>query len=406
MDPFTISLAMAPLIVSSAKLTMLISAVRDSYKTAPTTLIATFTECKIIHIGLFRIQELVYKNETDLSFRLKAQTPLREAFDGALTGCRMTLAALNLELDKLVEPKKVMNPMEIGFQAKARLVWKEDIMQQLLDQTRGQMLSLRCLIELLESETQADMLRLLKENIVDIRKILHRAKSIRSDQGVDDDQSSFHFENQSAACGLTPSYQAQLAQSSSYQRAEKVVAEELLTSKIKLLDEKYVLEEKLEELRLDADLKDEKAAHLKKITMPMGERIIRLESDIKSKDEKVVQLENELAFEDEIVFRLENEILTKDAKVARLEEDIVWMREEATQLEQDVKLRHEKMGILERDLSLKDKHIVLKTKRITELEGRSIQTIKMDGFEDDNVIDWLVEICNAHSTAPIHKGRG
>lgn len=107
----------------------------------------------------------------------------------------MTLAALNLEMNKLVEPKKGKNSMEVGFKAKARLVWKEDIMKQLLYQTRGQMSSLRCLIELLESETQADMLRLLKENIVDIRKILHRAKSIRSSQGVDDDQSSFHFDN-------------------------------------------------------------------------------------------------------------------------------------------------------------------------------------------------------------------
>lgn len=355
-------MAVAPLVLSTTKLTMLISAVRESYKSAPTTLIATLTECKIIHIALFKIQELVYKNETELSSRLEAQTPLRDAFDGALTGCRMTLAALNLELDKLVEPKKVTNPMEIGFQAKARLVWKEDIMKQLLDQTRGQMSSLRCLIELLESETQADMLRLLKENIVDIRRILHRAKSIRSYQGVDDDQSSFHFDNQSAAYGLAPSYQAQLAQSSSYQRAEKAAADELLTSKIELLDEKYALQEKLEELHLDADLKDEKIAQLVKATASMDKKITRLKNDILSKDGKVVQLENDIVLQGEIVIRLENEILTKDAKVTRLEEDIVWMQEEATQLQQDVKLRHDKMGILERDLSLKDKPLVSKKK--------------------------------------------
>ena len=246
MDPFTISMAVAPLVLSSTKLAMLISAVRDSYKSAPTTLTATLTECKIIHIALFKIQELVYKNETNLSSRLKAQAPLREAFDGALTGCRMTLSALNLELNKLVEPKKGTNLMGIGFQAKARLVWKEDIMKPLLDQTRGQMSSLRHLIEILESETQADMFRLLKENIEDIRNILHRAKSIRSYQGIDDDQSSFHFVNQSAAFGLVPSYEAQLSQSSAYQRAEKVAADELLTRKIELLSEKYALEEKLE----------------------------------------------------------------------------------------------------------------------------------------------------------------
>lgn len=50
-------------------------------------------------------------------------------------------------------------------------------MKQLLDQTRGQMSFLACLIELLESATQADIFRLLKQTTANIRKILHRAKS-------------------------------------------------------------------------------------------------------------------------------------------------------------------------------------------------------------------------------------
>lgn len=98
-------MAVAPLVMSSAKLTMLISAVRDNYKYAPITLTATLAGCKIIHITLSKIQGLVYQKETDLSSRLTAQAPLREAFDCALTRCRMTLAALNLELDKLANQK-------------------------------------------------------------------------------------------------------------------------------------------------------------------------------------------------------------------------------------------------------------------------------------------------------------
>lgn len=235
----------------------------------------------------------------------------------------------------------------------------------------------------------------MKENIVDIRKILHRAKSIRSNQGFDDDQSSFHFDNQSAAYGLAPPYQAQLAQSSSYQRAEKAAADELLASKIKLLDEKYALEDKLEELLVDADLKDEKVDQLAKATVSMEEKITRLEKDILSKDGKVVELEKDTVLKDAIVSRLENEILSKDAKVTRLEEDIMWKQEEATQLEQDVKMKHDKMSILERDLLLKDKQLVSKTKRIIELEARSMQKVKLNGFEDDDVIDWLVKNGNA-----------
>ena len=186
-------MAVAPLVLSSAKLTMLICAVKDSYNNAPITLTATLTECKMIHITLSKIQGLVYKNEADLSSRLKAQKPMQEVFDDALTGCRITLAALNLELDKLVETEKGMRPMEIRFRAKTRLIWKEDIMKQLLNQTRGQMSSLQSLIHLLESETQGDILKLLKQDTADIRRILHRAKSIRSYQGFDDHRSSFHF---------------------------------------------------------------------------------------------------------------------------------------------------------------------------------------------------------------------
>lgn len=179
-----------------------------------------------MHVTLSNIQGLVYKNETGLSSKLAAQKILREAFDGALTGCRMTLAALSLELVKLIEPKKGTKATEFGFQAKARLVWREDIMKLLLDQTRGQMSSLHCLVGLLESETQTEILTLLKENRADIRKVLHRAKSIRSEQGIDDDQSSFNFTYQSIDYGLGPLYEAQLSQSSTYRRAKTAAAEE------------------------------------------------------------------------------------------------------------------------------------------------------------------------------------
>ena len=318
---------------------------------------------------------------------------------------------MNLELDKLVEPKKGTNPMEIGFRAKARLVWKEDIMKQLLYQTRGQMSSLLHLIEILESETQADMLRILKKNSVDIQKILSRAKSIRSSQGIDDHQSSFHFGSQFAAERMSPSYEAQLAQSPAYQRAEKVAADELLTRKIELLSEKYALEEKLDGLQLDVDLRDGKIAELEIATSVKDEKIDRLEIEILSKDEKVAQLENDSGLKDERVTRLEQDTVLKDKKVASLKQDICYMREEATQLEQDimmkderigilekdVKLKHDRIGILEHDLLLKDKHLLSRKERITELEGRIIQEYDLVSLNSDDVKAWLNKNCNARA---------
>lgn len=117
-------MAVALLILPSAKLTMIIRAIKDSYNNT-TTLIATLMDCGVMHITSSKIQGLVHKNETSLCSELAAQQLLQEAFDGTLTGCRMTLAAFSLKLDKLIEPKKGTKTKELGFQAKARLVGKK-----------------------------------------------------------------------------------------------------------------------------------------------------------------------------------------------------------------------------------------------------------------------------------------
>lgn len=52
----------------------------------------------------------------------------------------MTLAALNMEVGKLVEPTQSgkLGKLKVAFKAKARTLWKEDFMKGLLDHTRGE----------------------------------------------------------------------------------------------------------------------------------------------------------------------------------------------------------------------------------------------------------------------------
>lgn len=89
---------------------------------------------------LSNIQGLVYRNESSLYSRLAAWKPLQEAFDSALTGGRCTLAALDLELDKLVKPKDGHAGTQcLDFKQKPKLVRKEAIMKQLLDKMQGQL---------------------------------------------------------------------------------------------------------------------------------------------------------------------------------------------------------------------------------------------------------------------------
>ncbi len=362
-------MAVAPPILSSAKLKMLIRAVKDSYDNAPTTLIATLTECRVIHITLSKIQRLIHKDETGLSSKLTAQEILREAFDGALTGCRMTLAALSLELGKLAQPKKGTKTTELSLQTKARLVWKENIMKQLLDQTRGQMSSLHYLIELLESETQAEILRSMKQNRADIRKVLHQAKSIRSERGIDDDQSPSNFAHQSVDYGLVPSYEAQ------YQWAKTAAAEELLARKIELMDENYALEETVENLLLDADLKDE--------------RVSQLEGDILSRDKRVNQLEGD--------------VLSRDKRVSNLNDYILKKDEEVSQLKDEVSLRDGRIATLENAISTKDEYLLAKEKRISELEDAMVQKDEVVDIQKETSIDWTADSMHTKAVNQILK---
>lgn len=78
----------------------------------------------------------------------------------------MTLVTLNLELKKLAKEKKLVNPLDVGCKAKTPPFWKKDIMNQLQNLTRGQILSLRCLTHFLKSETQANIFRLFIKNII------------------------------------------------------------------------------------------------------------------------------------------------------------------------------------------------------------------------------------------------
>lgn len=71
----------------------------------------------------------------------------------------MTLAALNVELGRLVEiDGQVGKGLEIEFRARTKFVWKEDLMKQLLEQTRSQTTSLQFLMTLSEGDLDFERL--------------------------------------------------------------------------------------------------------------------------------------------------------------------------------------------------------------------------------------------------------
>lgn len=87
--------------------------------------------------------------------------------------------------------------------------------------------------------------------------------------------------------------------------------------------------------------------------------------------------------------------ILKDEKVTHLKQHSLWMQDKANSLEQEIMSGRDRMVILECDMLLNDTQLLSKTKIITGLEGRSMQEVKLNGFEDDSVIGWLVNNCNA-----------
>ena len=160
----------------------------------------------------------------------------------------------------------------------------------------------------------------LQQHLADIRRIFHRAKSICSDQGIEEDQSSFHFTYQVTAFGLYPSYEAQLSQSSTYQRAHTAAVEELAAKRIELLDEKYALEDKVEGLLLEIDLKNETNRQLEHDISTKDQKISILEHEISNgsrlllNKQKVTELENELALLYEVIDLKDDAIIHKATK--------------------------------------------------------------------------------------------
>lgn len=82
------------------------------------------------------------------------------------------------------------------------------------------------------------MLRLVQENAFCVSKLLDKVKFIRSLQGFDDTQNSFSFVRLFMQNQVVGYFEKQLHKSPAYRKARAAAAEELLATKLELLEEK------------------------------------------------------------------------------------------------------------------------------------------------------------------------
>ena len=151
MDPISLSLAIAPLVLSSAKILAGMRSIRRKYKSAESAIAMTQTECGFMHVALCEVQTLVQKSNTESTMRLQSQGSIEETFDKVLTGCRITIDALTLEVNGVLKSTHNSKDYEnIGFSSKAQYIWKEESMQELMTQLKNQRDHIQFLIAIMQ----------------------------------------------------------------------------------------------------------------------------------------------------------------------------------------------------------------------------------------------------------------
>lgn len=151
MDPVTLTSAILTIATKCVTITKDVNDVRSQFNFASLTIIAICTESSICSSALFKLQTLLAKRQeqhTGISTSLQQlldQPLFLTSCDAALTGCTLILSCLDDELHDLRQA--VEQGTELNWSQKARTVWKEKTMKELLESLRGQVTALNLLLQ-------------------------------------------------------------------------------------------------------------------------------------------------------------------------------------------------------------------------------------------------------------------
>ena len=147
MDPLSLTASILAITTACLKSAHLLDGLREKYKHAQVTISALCAEVIVISASLSQIQSLVLANPGAIITQLRSISEVIATFDTALTGCSVVIAVLNDEITALVTSGQegITN-----WRQRAKLIWKDDLMKDLLQQLRGQSAAIGLLIQTLQ----------------------------------------------------------------------------------------------------------------------------------------------------------------------------------------------------------------------------------------------------------------
>lgn len=153
MDPLTILGTVAGLTRTCVGVAQSLNNVRIKYVQASTTLSAVSAECTILSTALCQLGQIIQRDPAGFALRLGADdgqqaVPLDTALQSALEGCALTLTALDATVKKY-DAKRTSGLLP--WKSKAKYIWNEDEIKDLLQTVRGLHQALGFLLTVLQT---------------------------------------------------------------------------------------------------------------------------------------------------------------------------------------------------------------------------------------------------------------
>jgi hypothetical protein len=136
MDPLSITVSVSSLIIVCTRIIKLSSAVSSTYRDASFMLSAITSESAVISASLTRLQSMLLSQPDRLG-------ALAESLETALLGCALTLSVLQEQLGGLATETEAgeIKPKKFKY------VLEQDHLKELLQQIRGQQISITLLLQ-------------------------------------------------------------------------------------------------------------------------------------------------------------------------------------------------------------------------------------------------------------------
>jgi hypothetical protein len=148
MDPLSVTVSVATFLANCLTTVKSLSNLSSKYQHALVTIGSIVSETTILGAYLAQIQQLLLINAPGVSDYGPGGIELRRTFDIALTACLTTFSCLEEEVRRLAA--KAGEPQDADWKEVAKVIWKDDIMTELLKEVHEQQTAMALLVQTLQ----------------------------------------------------------------------------------------------------------------------------------------------------------------------------------------------------------------------------------------------------------------